>query len=41
MIAEIDEAGAKATIESVKDAAGKCPFPTALANLADADSVND
>ncbi len=41
MIVEIDEAGAKATIESVKDAAGKCPSPPRSPPLVDADSISD
>ncbi|MDA3637368.1 MULTISPECIES: hypothetical protein [unclassified Rhodococcus (in: high G+C Gram-positive bacteria)] len=41
MIADIDETGAKATIESVMDSPGRYSFPTALADLVDVDSGND
>lgn len=40
VIVDVDEAGAKATIGSVIDSPGRYPFPTALADLVDADSGN-
>lgn len=41
MIADIDETGAKATIESVMDSPRQILIPTALADLVDVDSGND